>query len=418
MEKQILAVCEIADHKVRLVVAEFFHTSLNILKVEQVPTTGFDGRFVLDEDAIIKSIQSALLNASKNLQASIEQVLLVIPSLGMQKYSQKLNVEIADVETGISQQDIEKAYHMLMSSEVKVDKEVIFVQIARYIVNGVPFRKAPIYEKVERIQVEADIYVADKALTYQLAACVEKAGCEILDVVLDSWALAKETAIIEQSNKDVMIAIRLDKTSTQLNLFYQGKLISSEWLEMGYGQWVNAVGKFFNLPEDVSARLLYYNCELNKEDFSQYPVYLWAVNDQSKTCTQSEIMDVVLPYIEQWRKQLVRMCEPIIEKRSTQLLITGEGSLIEGLDSYIEQAFERQTKLYVPETIGARDPSLTVALGTFYAYQDMETWRRRKKPAINMLEFEEMIGSRKTKEPTLELAIGKKIKSFLQTKKD
>ncbi len=418
MEKQILAVCEIADHKVRLIVAEFFHTSLNILKVEQVPTTGFDGRFVLDEQAIIQSVQSALLNASKNLQASIERVLLVIPSLGMQKYSQKLNVEIMDAVAGINQSDIQKAYTMLMNSEVKVDKEVIFVQIARYIVNGVPFRKAPIYEKVDRIQVEADIYVADKALTYQLAACVEKAGCEITDVVLDSWALAKETAIIEQSNKDVMIAIRLDKTSTQLNLFYQGKLISSEWLEMGYGQWVTSLSQFFNLPEDVATRLLYYNCELNKEEFSQHPVYLWAVNDQSKTCTQTEIMDVVLPHIQQWKEQLVRMCEPIIEKRTTQLLITGEGALIEGFDIFIEEAFQKQTKLYVPETIGARDPGLTVALGAFYAYQDMEVWRKQQIQAINVLEFEEMIGARKSKEPTVELAIKKRLKNFLQTKKD
>lgn len=418
MDKQILAVCEIADHKVRLIVAEFFHTSLNILKVEQVTTTGFDGRFVLDEQAIVESIQRALLNASKNLQASIERVLLVVPSLGMQKYSQKLDVSVSDIDKGIQIIDLKKAYRQLMSSSIRQDKEVIFVNIVRYIVNGVPFRKAPTSEKVNKMQIEADIYVADKSLTYQLAACVEKAGCEILDIVLDSWALAKETALIEQSSKDVMIAIRLDSHATQLNLYYQNKLVTSEWLEIGFQQWVDALSKYFSLPNEVASRLLYYNCDLNAETYSSHPVYLWAVKEESKTCSQSQIMEIVNPLLDEWRKQLLKMCEPIIEKRSTKILVTGEGSLLEGLDAFVNKAFDKETKVYVPETIGARDPGLTVALGAFYFYQDLEEWRKKPYQSINVLEFQEMIGSKKSKEPTQELAIGKKIKNFLQTKKD
>lgn len=418
MDKQILAVCEIADHKVRLIVAEFFHTSLNILKVEQVTTTGFDGRFVLDEQAIVESIQRALLNASKNLQASIERVLLVVPSLGMQKYSQKLDVSVSDIDKGIQIIDLKKAYRQLMSSSIRQDKEVVFVNIVRYIVNGVPFRKAPTSENVNKMQIEADIYVADKSLTYQLAACVEKAGCEILDIVLDSWALAKETALIEQSSKDVMIAIRLDSHATQLNLYYQNKLVTSEWLEIGFQQWVDALSKYFSLPNEVASRLLYYNCDLNAETYSNHPVYLWAVKEESKTCSQLQIMEIVNPLLDEWRKQLLRMCEPIIEKRSTKILITGEGSLLEGLDVFVNEAFDKETKVYVPETIGARDPGLTVALGAFYFYQDLEEWRKKPYQSINVLEFQEMIGSKKSKEPTQELAIGKKIKNFLQTKKD
>ena len=418
MDKQILAVCEIADHKVRLIVAEFFHTSLNILKVEQVTTSGFDGRFVLDEQALIESVQRAILNASKNLQASIERVLLVVPSLGLQKYSQKLDVVISNVDEGIQVKDIKKAYRQLMSQSVRVDKEVIFIDIARYLVNGIPFRKAPTTEKVEKMVVEADIYAADKALTYQLASIVEKAGCEILDIVLDGWALAKETALLEQSNKDVMIAIRLDQSATQLNLYYHGKLISSEWLEIGYRQWVESIKRTFTLPYEVSSRLLTYNTDLKSTEYSSNPVYLWAVNEQNKTCSQAEIMDVVYPQIEEWRKQIVRMCEPIIEKRTTKILISGEGALLEGLDEFVQDAFEKETKIYVPETIGARDPSLTVALGAFYAYQDLESWRKKPFQSVNVIEFEEMIGTKKAKEPTAELAIGKKIKSFLQTKRD
>jgi cell division protein FtsA len=418
MEKQILAVCEIADHKVRLIVAEFFHTSLNILKVEQVATSGFDGRFIVDENAVVESIQRAILNASKNIQASIERVILVVPSLGMQKYTQKLNVPIGDSTRGITIDDVKKAYKMLVSSEVKVDKEVIFVNIARYLVNGVPFRKAPTHERVSMMQVEADIYVADKALTYQLAGCVEKAGCEIMDLVLDSWAIAKETAILETTSKEVTIVVRLDRTSTQLNLFYQGKLISVEWLETGFEQWVNALRNYFQLPYEVASRLLYYNVQLSNTEYSTHPVYLWAINEESKTCSQEQIMEIVLPLIEQWKNQLIRMCEPIIEKRPTKLIITGEGSLLEGLDEYFEESFEKETRIYVPEIIGARDPALTVACGAFYAYQDLESWRKPPAQAINVIEFEDMVGTKKAKEPTIELAIGKKIKNFLQTKKD
>ena len=418
MDKQILAVCEIADYKVRFVVAEFFHTSLNILKVEQVETPGFDGRFVLDEEAIIKTIQQAILNASKNLQVSIERVLLVIPSLNMQKYTQLSDIYINDEESVILDEQLKHAYQELLNSTISPDKEVVFVNVARYLVNGVPFRKIPSNEIIRSLKMESDIYVADKTLAHQLANCVEKAGCEILDVVLDSWALAKESAIIEQSFKNVMIAIKLDRHATQLNLYNHGKIISSEWLESGYQQWVDAISERLKLPNEVSKRLLFYNCQLDSENYSSDPIYLWAIKDENKTCNQQEIMDIVLPLIEGWRLQLHKMCELIITTRSTKIVISGEGALLEGIADYVEAQLKVETKVYVPETLGARDPSLVVALGSFYAYQDLDDWQKKKQQSLNSNEFQNMIIVKKNKEPTMELAAVKKIKSFLQTKKD
>lgn len=418
MDKQILAVCEIADYKVRFVVAEFFHTSLNILKVEQVETPGFDGRFIHDEAAIVKTIQQAILNASRNLQVSIERVLLIVPSLNMQKYTQLSDVALSDAAGQVHVSDLQQAYQELVGSTVAPDKEVIFVNIARYLVNGIPFRKIPTDEHMRTLKIESDIYVADKTLTYQLAACVEKAGCEILDVVLDSWALAKESAIIEQSFKDVVIGIKLERHFTQLNLYNQGKVLSSEWLEIGYQQWIDAISRVLKLPHEVAKRILFYNCKLDTQDYSTAPIYLWAYKEENKTCHQQQIMDIVLPLIEQWRLQLVKMCELIISSRSTKVVITGEGALLEGMDNFLQTAFNVDTKLYVPETIGARDPALVVALGAFYAYHDLEDWQKNEGQSLNVDEFQDMIIVKKAKEPTIELAIVEKIKSFLQTKKD
>lgn len=410
MEKQILAVCEISDHQIRLIVAEFFNTRLNILKVEQVNTTGFDGKTIIDESALLDALNKAVVNASKNLQASLTHVLLVIPAVGFARYVDR---KVVACKSGfVTTEDIASSYRLLMQSSLPLDKEMIFIQLNKYLINQVAFRKAPIKEKADQLVVEADLYAADKALTYQLAGLIEKAGLQISDIVLDSWALAKEAALLEQSLQQAVIAIRLDQNQTQLNLYHQSKLLSSEWLEMGVGHWVVAIKDHFGLPLDVSEKLMQYNADLTKSTYSDQPVYLWSVNQQQQTATQKQIMEVILPLIEQWQASLLKMCQPVMDARVVKFVITGQGALLEGIDTYLQKAFHQPVQTYVPETIGVRDPTLTVALGAFYAYKDLENWRQKAESAVDIIEFEHML-NKKSKDPTGELAISKKLKGFL-----
>ena len=66
-DQQIYAALELADHEVRLLVGEFHNTRLNILKVEKVKCSGIEGVTIIDQDAVVTALKSAVNNASANL---------------------------------------------------------------------------------------------------------------------------------------------------------------------------------------------------------------------------------------------------------------------------------------------------------------------------------------------------------------
>ncbi len=417
MEKQLLAAVEVADHEIRLVVAEIFNTRLQILKTERVECSGFDGIKITNENEVVHSLKRAVENASKNIGASIQQVLLLIPSVDFKRVMRRVTGEVSQNATGISQNDIQRAYASVMHTDIDPSLEVINVMVSKYIVNGINMKKAPIHEPADHFVMETEVYMANRELAYGLAGCIEKAGLGIIDIVLDAFGVAKEASLLEQSAEDVLISIRLEKATTQLCLFSQGKLYSSEILETGYGEWISKVKEAFDIPLDVASRLMIYNCRCDGPVPTQAPIYMWSKNGQTHTCSLAQLMDVCWPLIKRWIIEINQTCEPIIAAKHASVVFTGEGAIIQGLDQALKEALQTKVALYVPETLGVRNGCYTALLGAFYMYKDMEAWRRRSAGSVNLFEFNAMISSRKGKDGSGEETFPKRLKGIFDTKK-
>lgn len=417
MEKQLLAAVEVADHEIRLIVAEFFNTRLQILKTERVECSGFDGTKITNEQEVVHSLKRAVENASKNIGASIQQVLLLIPSVDFKRVMRRVTGEVSQGSVGITQNDIQRAYAGIMHMEYEPSLEVINVMVSKYIVNGINMKKAPIHEPADHFVMESEVYLANRDLAYSLAGCIEKAGLGIIDIVLDAFGVAKEASLLEQSSEDVIISVRLEKATTQLCLFSSGKLYSAEVLATGYGEWVDKVKEAFDVPVDVANRLMIYNCRCDGLQPTEAPIYMWSKNGQTHTCSLAQLMEVLWPSIKRWIIEINQTCEPIIAAKRASVVLTGEGAIIQGLDQALQEVLATKVSLYVPETLGVRNGAFTALLGSFYMYKDMEVWRRRSAGSLNLFEFNAMISARKGKEGSQEETLPKRLKGIFDTKK-
>ncbi len=417
MEKQLLAAVEVADHEIRLIVAEFFNTRLQILKTERVECSGFDGTKITNEQEVVHSLKRAVENASKNIGASIQQVLLLIPSVDFKRVMRRVTGEVSQGSVGITQNDIQRAYAGIMHMEYEPSLEVINVMVSKYIVNGINMKKAPIHEPADHFVMESEVYLANRDLAYSLAGCIEKAGLGIIDIVLDAFGVAKEASLLEQSAEDVIISIRLEKMTTQLCLFSSGKLYSAEVLQTGFGEWIDKVKEAFDVPFDVANRLMIYNCRCDGLQPTDAPIYMWSKNGQTHTCSLADLMDVLWPSIKRWIIEINQTCEPIIAAKRASVVLTGEGAIIQGLDLALQEALATKVSLYVPETLGVRNGCYTALLGSFYMYKDMEVWRRKSAGSLNLFEFNAMISARKGKEGSQEETLPKRLKGIFDTKK-
>ncbi|MCF0115477.1 MAG: cell division protein FtsA [Erysipelotrichaceae bacterium] len=414
MDKQIFAAIEVVSHEVRLIVGEFFNTRFNIIKVERVTCSGFDGMRVTDPEAVSGAIEQAVYNASKSIEARIKRTILCIPSNNMQRYPLKSTVPVESIDGVCTVEDVKNAVGNARKTQIDSSLAMIQAVPTRYTVNGISYRKMPTNELCDHLTVSTDLFCVDKDMAYALVSCVENAGIEVMDICIDMFAIAKEAALFEQTVNHNIIVLKLERSGTTLALISQGVLVACAMLESGMTSMINKLCTDHGIPTETSARLLKYNTRLNLEEYTDDPVYIWGAADGSTSMlSEKQLIQSVSGAVREWLDSVKSACEPILQAGETTVIITGEGGELQGLDALLSDTLGVDAKNYIPETLGVRDASLTSCLGLFYAYKDQLPITGYTDNSVDMDQFRKVVNYREHKPSDPNESMTKKLKGML-----
>ena len=369
-EKQIFAAVEAADHEIRLIVGEFFNTRFNIIKVERVACGGMALNKVTDPEAVTKAVRTAAEDIKRMLGAEVQKVILAIPSFRFKRYSCKSTVDVEGIDGVVTIQDVRNAIKKAQSTEIGRQYALIQTVCVKYTVNGISTRRIPIGDKCAQLTVDIDLLCADRQLAYDLVTCIENANLKVMDIFLDVYGVGKESALLQQAIDHQVIILKMEREGTTLGLLRNGRLTTALVTGIGLGTIASAVADQYGIRTDMAVELLKYSVVLNQEKCSQNPVHIWAVDGETRTINEQELVDCVRPGINSWIQTIQKTCGPILQAGKTTVMITGEGGETQGLDALLQTALGVPVSCYIPETLGGRNAGLTACLGLFYAYQD------------------------------------------------
>ncbi len=387
-EKQILAALQIESNEVRLLVGEVLNTRLNILMQEVVPCKGLDGIRIVDQKAVAQAVKSAVNNVTSHLGTPITGVLLSIPAYRFKRETRSFSKVIDAGDRKITYGDIQDIYRKALSVNVGGDVEVINITSNKYKTNGIVYRKMPVGEQCDILEADVDLLCCDKMVTYDYAAVVEQAGLSIIEVCMDNYAVAKEAALFEQTMRNYVLSIQLEKQHTMFSLIYDGKIISSENDTIGYASLATPITEKYGLPEKNALKLLMKYARLDQKDFNRRPLYSWTINGITNTINDYELYEVVKEPADFLARDYRGLCEQILEQENVTVIISGEGTEIQGIDKVLADKFNKPVKCYYPETLGARAGKWTVCLGMFYAYVDQNGVRPKDESSVDLNAYE------------------------------
>lgn len=386
-EQDVQVGLEIADHEIRLVVGQFFNTRLNIMKVERVLSSGIHNAQIIDQSAVIQKIVSAVKHVEENLGLSIERVILSLPSIGLARYVRRISIPI---DEKVTLKDIKAVYKEALNTEIPDHQALVNLAITKSLVNGITMRKLPINETCDALSVDVDLLCADKEMVYRYVQTVEKAGLQVSEISLDSFALGKEASLFEKSLEQHLIAIKAERQSTSLSLFAKGKLISTETIDLGSKRIISAMVNRFNLPIEIADRLLHMNARFGLDHYPNTPIYLWSSDGKTHTLSEDDLMNVIQPILNVWIDEIKTTILPIIETSSAKIVLFGESGEINGFDQLLASACQCECELYIPETLGVRSSALASVTGLFYVLKD-QTSLREFLPGVDMGLFNQML---------------------------
>lgn len=383
---KVYASFELADREVRLIVLEIFEGQFNVLRVERVACDGIQNQKIVDETSVVQAIRKASNNANAALGYRIERALLAIPSVNVQHVEQRVHVQVEDGTKYIRLFHIQQGLNKAVQKKISDDIELVNIGRITYEVDGQISTKMPISAPVDEFYMNVELLFADKDTIYSFARCIEQANMEILDIYLDAYAIAQESAVAVKSQDRLMIQLDLEADHCVLTLFSHGLLYSSTVLEHGYRWFIEEIKEQYGLSDAVCFRLLQNVFNTEVDPALDKIIYIEQRSEQRIEITAHQLTEVVFGRIKEWIHDVNDACEPILQQGPSEFVLTGKGANI-GIFNQLTSEFRSNATIYAPQNVGARDASFTCCIGVFYAYNDINKIRHSNKICANVNEL-------------------------------
>lgn len=397
-EKQILAALELTDQSVRLLVGEYFNTRVNVLCAKEVPLQGIEGVAIKNPTAVSAAVQQAVKEAEEMLGHKIERVLLAIPAYRVMKNSIRVSKGIDNYERKVAVEDLQAAARKGYTYPVPEDKALINWMPLKYYTNRIAFKRMPVGEPCDVLEVEMDLFSADKYTAYDYARVVNRAGCQITDISLDIFAAAKEAALFELSVNKNILAADVEHDRTTLAILHNGQLNATKILDTGFADWEGALRNAYPVNEETAHKLVFQNADLGNRMPDDTPVHLWKKDGKVYQITVKQLNEALRPAVEQWCAKLAHAADAMLRLENLSITLMGRGAELDGLAETLTSCVHVPASSYYPDTIGVRKSRWTCCLGLIYTFIDAYPLYRNKKMSVSIPMKSEKKSSEKSAE--------------------
>lgn len=391
MLKQIYASLEISEREVRILVGEYFNTRFNILKLAKVPCEGVTNSRIIDKEKVKEAIKNCLKEAEDRLNTKLESIILLIPAVNYKRIPLKVNV--VPSSGGLKKEDIVRALSKTLDVHIDTDLIVVNRLPVKYTVNGISSRRMPENELCDEVMVDIDLLCADKLITYDYVGVVEECGIQVLDICLDTYAICKEAVLIEQSLNKNIILLDINNYHSSLSLISRGKLLSTENIQEGIGNFVSTVYTEYQLPYNTLLKLVKFNSSNTKN--GDDTIFAYANGDKSISISQKQLNNLIKIPLNKIVDDIVTMSSPIVESGETQFVVVGEGADMVVFCDELEKKSGCEVKVYHPDTLGVRESDLIALFGSFFVLKETANLRDMKVACVDLVTFDRAISNTK-----------------------
>ncbi|MEW6418791.1 MAG: cell division protein FtsA [Nitrospirota bacterium] len=357
--RDIIVGLDVGTTKICAVVGELVNGELEIRGVSTSASTGLRKGVVVNIESTVESMKNALRTAESFTGVEINAVYVGIAGGHIKGFNSYGAVGIKGKE--VSHTDVERVLESAKAVYVPLDREVLHVIPTGYILDSQNGIIDPV--GMTGVRLEAKVYIVTGAVTsvQNLLKCCEKVGIDVIDIVFEPLASADSTLTDDEKELGVAI-VDIGGGTTDIILYKDGWLRHTSVLGIGGNHFTNDIA--------VGLRVSVSEAERIKRSFGSAAINPVRNTGISNGVNDSEEIDIV--QAGQGRKILRRCLSEIIQPRTEELLdlikgeliscsgydiastgvvLTGGGSLLEGLDRMAEAVLGLPVRIGFPKYI-------------------------------------------------------------------
>ena len=366
---ELIVGLDIGTTKICAVVAEQTETGIDVVGIGTHPSTGLRKGVVIDIDATVASIKHAVEEAELMADCEITSVYAGIAGGHIRAFNSHGVVAVKDGE--VHEIDVKRVIDAAKAVAIPMDREVIHVIPQEFIIDEQDGIREPL--GMSGVRLEAKIHIVTAAVTsaQNIVKCCNKAGLNVIDIVLEPLASAE--AVLSTDERDLGVCmLDIGGGTTDIAVFGDGSIKQTSVLGLGGYHLSNDIAVGLRTPFDEAERIkkkfgLAAARYLPGDDVITVPS---VGGRRPREVSRKILCEIIEPRVEEVltlaHQEIMR--SGLEDKIPSGVVLTGGASALAGLQELAEEIFEAPVRLGLPSHIGGlqdvvRSPMYATGVG-------------------------------------------------------
>ena len=366
---ELIVGLDIGTTKICAVVSERTETGIDIVGIGTHPSRGLRKGVVVDIDATVNSIKNAVEEAELMADCEITSVYAGIAGGHVRAFNSHGVVAVKDQE--VRESDVKRVIDAAKAVAIPMDREVIHVIPQEFIIDDQDGIREPL--GMSGVRLEAKIHIVTAAVTsaQNIIKCCNRAGLNVIDIVLEPLASAQAVLATDEKALGVCM-IDIGGGTTDIAVFSDGSIKETSVLGLGGYHLTNDIAVGLRTPFDEAERI--------KKKFGMASARYLPGDDiltvpsvggrRPREVSRKILCEIIEPRVEEIltlaHQELLRA--GLEDKIPSGLVLTGGASALAGLIELAEEIFETPVRQGTPDHVGGlqdvvRSPMYATGVG-------------------------------------------------------
>ena len=355
INKNIIAGLDLGTTKVCVLVGKLSRNGINIVGIGEAPSNGIKKGTIVDIDATVASMKSAISQAELMSGYKITDVFTGIADGQVKSFNDS---GMWVLKGGpIVQKDIDKALETTERS-VKVESGRCILNIIpqEFVIDGQRTgTKNPLGKSGVRLEPKVHIITASSNSVEDIRRCASKCGVNVREVILEPLASAR--AVLSEEEKQVgVVMVDIGGGTTDVSIFYDNSIIHSSVIPLAGNHITSDISQVFRiLATDAEILKKKYGHAISRmaEREDSFDINTVGTNSSQKISSNllSEVIQARVEQIFELIGREIKRAENY-NRVSYGIVLTGGSSLLRGIKELSEMYFETPVRIGVPRNVG------------------------------------------------------------------
>jgi cell division protein FtsA len=368
-KEELIVGLDVGTTKICAVVGTETENGVDIIGIGTHPSRGLRKGVVVDIDATVESIKRAVEEAELMADCEITSVYAGIAGGHINALNSTGIVPVKERE--VTEGDVRRVIDAAKAVAIPMDREVIHVIPQEFVIDGQDGIREPL--GMSGVRLEAKIHIVTAAVTsaQNIVKCANKAGLNVVDIVLEPLASAE--AVLTDDERDLGVClIDLGGGTTDIAAFAEGSIMHTSVLSLGGMHITNDVSVGLRTPVEDAERL--------KKRFGVASARYLGADDvitvpsvggrRPREMSRKILCEIIEPRAD----ELLSLARGELQKEGVQdripsgVVLTGGCAALDGLRDLAEEIFETPVRIGAPTHVGGlqdvvRSPMYATGVG-------------------------------------------------------